>query len=658
RLVTSGIWRNVELIAFDPARLTDVFITQEDLKPEMARLNAQVELEASGEMEALLTIAVNSSEVIRKRVSCKQGRQTFNIPFRIANPERWWPNGLGDQILYNVEVQLEHDDRILDRKYHRIGLRTIEVVQKDDPDGMGKGFYFEVNGRPVFAKGANYIPNDLFLPRVSHKTYESILGSAQEANMNMIRVWGGGIYEDDYFYQQCDEKGLLVWQDFMFACSMYPGDELFLDNVEQEAIDNVKRLRNHPCIALWCGNNEIETAWGEYEENAGWGWKQRYNEQQRREIWKDYEKVFHELLPEVVEKYTDKDFYWKSSPTAGDGLLANHQSRSGDMHYWGVWHAKHPFTDFDTYVGRFMSEYGFQSFPLFSSVRKYTVEEDWDIESEVMTSHQRSGIGNLRIKEYMAQDYQLPDNFRDLLYVGQVLQADGIRYAIEAHRKNMPYCMGSLYWQINDCWPVASWSSIDYYGKWKALQFIAKEAFKNEILSIWRKDEMINIYAISDLSEARDEKFILSLMDFSGNILWGVEKNVRVGNNSSRIIYSIKESELLENQPINQVVLVAKLTDLNGAQIDRAFFLFKPAKNLQLQVPNIDYTWNGKDLSIFSDTYVKSIYLEIPQGNGRFSDNFFDLLPREKTVVSWKGDLSKEQKKDLVLLHLQQTMKN
>lgn len=654
RLVTSGIWRNVELIAFDAARLTDVYIIQEDLKPEMARLNAQVELEASAETEAELMIAVNNKEVVRKRISCKQGRQTFNIPFNINNPERWWPNGLGDQIIYDVLVQVEQDDRILDRKYHGIGLRTIEVGQPDDPDGMGKGFYFKVNGRPVFAKGANYIPNDLFLPRVSDKTYESMLGSAREANMNMIRVWGGGIYENDYFYQLCDKLGLMVWQDFMFACSMYPGDVSFLENVRQEAIDNVKRLRNHASIALWCGNNEIETAWGEYEENAGWGWKQQYDTDQRKAIWSDYEKVFHNILPEVVNEFASGTFYWKSSPTAGDRMLSNYQSRSGDMHYWGVWHAKHPFTDFDRYVGRFMSEYGFQSFPVFSSVKKYTTEEDWHIESEVMSSHQRSGIGNLRIKEYMEQDYLVPDNFEELLYVGQLLQGNGIRYAIEAHRKNMPYCMGSLYWQLNDCWPVASWSGIDYYGNWKALHYNAKDAFKNEILSIWKEEDKIKIYAISDLEENREVRISCQLQDFSGKELWKEERKFSLKGNRSEVVFEINEIDLLGGHPKTRVLLVVRLEDQSGNLIDRALFEFMPPKDLILQKPALHSSWSGNILSLSTDTYTKGIYLELPVSEGRFSDNFFDLLPGEKKVVSWIGQDGPRD--ELKITHLQKTM--
>ena len=285
----------------------------------------------------------------------------------------------------------------------------------------------------------------------------------------------------------------MVWQDFMFACAMYPGNDEFLENVRLEAVDNVKRLRNHPGIVLWCGNNEIEAAWGPYDENRGWGWKQRYTPEQREIIWKAYDTLFHKILPGVIAQLDPGRPYWHSSPSAGMGQLASYETNSGDMHYWGVWHGQHPFTDFRKYRARFMSEYGFQSFPEFNSVKKYTQPEDYHIESEVMMAHQRSGIGNLRIKQYMAEDYVIPGDFEQFLYVGQLLQAEAIKLAIESHRADMTYCMGSLYWQINDCWPVASWSGIDYYGKWKALHYFVREAFKPTIVVVSEAADSVRV---------------------------------------------------------------------------------------------------------------------------------------------------------------------
>ena len=302
-------------------------------------------------------------------------------------------------------------------------------------------------------KGVNYIPQDVFLPRVKNADYENLISATVDANMNMIRVWGGGVYEKDLFYELCDKYGLLVWQDFMFACAMYPGNDSFLKSVEQEAIYNVKRIRTHPSLALWCGNNEVLSAW----EN--WGWKEDIIENQSQEIadtiFNSYDQIFHKILPKVIDEYDISTDYWSSSPSSSTGVKES--LTSGDAHYWGVWWCKEPFSTYEEKIPRFMSEFGFQSFPEFSSVKKYTNPSDYDIYSDVMKSHQRSSIGNKTIEEYMQRDYNVPKSFDHFLYVSQLLQAEGISMGMEAQRRNRDICMGSLYWQLNDCWPVASW---------------------------------------------------------------------------------------------------------------------------------------------------------------------------------------------------------
>ncbi len=457
RLVTSGIWKPVYIKAYDAGTITDLFVRQADLNDDRAAMEAKFEIESLVEGQGNVEINVDEKKVTTEKVSLAKGKNEISVPFEITNPERWWPNGLGEPHLYSVTGNLIIDNKLVSENKTTIGLRTIEIIQEKDT--AGSSFYFNVNGHPVFMKGANYIPQDVFLNRVSPDNYEHIIHSAVNANMNMLRVWGGGIYEKDIFYKLCDENGILVWQDFMFACAMFPGDEAFLENVRQEAIDNVKRLRNHPSIALWCGNNECLSAW------YLWGWKEREEKQQGKEIadriWQSYVDIFHKTLPEVVEEYDNDRMYWASSPSAGMGEPENWVD--GDVHYWGVWWGKEPFKNYRTQIPRFMSEYGFQSFPELSTVNKYATKADWDIFSEVMKSHQRSSIGNGTIKTYMDRNYREPKDFPMFLYVGQLLQAEGTRVAMEGHRKNMPYCMGSLYWQTNDCWPVASWSTIDYY---------------------------------------------------------------------------------------------------------------------------------------------------------------------------------------------------
>jgi beta-mannosidase len=519
-----------------------------------------------------------------------------------------------------------------DRAERRIGLRTVEVVQ--EPDSAGKSFYFKVNGVPVFMKGANYIPQDNFLARVTPEHYEHILESVKDAHMNMIRVWGGGIYEDDLFYELCDEKGLLVWQDFMFACAMYPGDAAFLENVRQEAIDNVRRLRNHPSLALWCGNNEILGAW------EG-GWKEQVTSSQGEEVaaqlWQAYDSLFHHLLPAVVEAEDPGRFYWSSSPSAGTGEPEN--QLAGDMHYRGVWWGKEPFGRYREHIPRFMSEYGFQSFPELSSVARFARPEDYDIHSEVMRAHQRSSIGNDTIVAYMEQHYRRPKDFPAFLYVGQLLQAEGIRLAMEAHRRNMPWCMGSLYWQINDCWPVASWSGIDYYGKWKALHYFARDAFAEFLLSPQVEEEQLRVYIVSDRLEEAPASLHLRLMNFKGKLLWEQEQPITVAPNQSRVYVEAALAEVMGKADLEKVVLHARLT-VTGSPAVENFLYFVPPKALDLPHTDIelevDPAEEGYRLLLRSDRLAKNVCLQLPEHEGFFSDNYFDLLPDTEKIVYFR----------------------
>ena len=509
RLVTSGIWRPVTLISWDDFRISDMVLNQE-LNGDVARILAHLEIESSIEnANALLQLKLDDDVIASTKVRLSKGKQDFNIPIKIDRPELWWPNGLGKQHLYNLQVKLQRKEVISTVNQH-IGIRTIELTA--DSVLSQPNFYFKVNGKPTFAKGVNYIPQDIFLPRVSHKDYERILQAAADANMNMIRVWGGGVYEDERFYELCDSLGLMVWQDFMFACAMYPGDAEFLENVKQEAIDNVKRLQKHPSMALWCGNNEVLAAW------KRWGWEQTTIEEQSPEIankiWRHYDTLFHHILPEVVSKYHRGIDYWASSPSASEGLPEEYTH--GDTHYWGVWWGKEPFENFNTKISSFMSEYGFQSFPIYESFEKFAEKQDRDMYSEVMKAHQRSSIGNATIEEYMKRSHRKPIGFEELLYMSQLLQADGIQSGIEAHRRNKDRCYGSLYWQLNDCWPGASWSSIDYYGKWKALHYKVKEAFAPVIVSHEFVDGDLLISVVSDRLSKFDGELLVTLSEFKG----------------------------------------------------------------------------------------------------------------------------------------------
>ena len=625
RLVTSGIWRPVILKAWNGIKITDSYIKQPKITKELASLVADVTVEIDAPFSGTIQILDTKTKKVytSSKFDFKAGLQTVSLPFAIKKPKLWWSKGLGNPNLYQFDILVsDNNNNRIGKKEVTTGLRSLKLIR--EKDSVGESFLFELNGVRVFIKGANYIPNDSFLPRVTKADYQKVIKDAADANMNMLRVWGGGVYEDDYFYKLCDENGLLVWQDFMFACAMYPGDAAFLANIKQEAIDNVTRLRNHPSIALWCGNNEINTAWHFYSK-GGWDWTDNYTKVQQEVLQKTYLAIFQEILPKVVADYTEGVNYWPSSPQAGYEPQdhAGYDNTAGDMHYWGVWHGQHPFEDFEKYKARFMSEYGFQSFPDFETVKKYTIPEDYDIESKVMSLHQRSGIGNLRIKEYMALYYKMPKDFEDYLYRSQVLQARALKIAIEAHRGAMPYCMGSMYWQINDCWPVASWSSTDYYHKWKAGHYAIKKAYEPLIITAKEEGSKIVIKGISDLLAESKGLLKLSVLDFSGKKLFTKTVAVNVILNSSTKILEIERSVLLGQNDSKKVVLKLEFSNNNKVLAQNLFYFEKP-KDIQFEKPEIKTELVNKDgklfLAVSTNTLVKDLYLNFPNQQLFLSD--------------------------------------
>jgi len=636
RLVTSGIWKPVKLKSWDQFKINDLYIQQDNLD-EVATLTASINLtvdENPVTKDARADVIVDGELVETLDLKLKSGKNNIEIPFEIKKPKLWWPNGMGKQILYNIEVVLSSNNYKASAS-HQIGLRTIELVRESD--SIGTSFYFKVNGHSVFMKGANYIPQDVFLARPKKANYEHILSSAQEANMNMIRVWGGGIYEKDEFYDLCDEKGLLVWQDFMFACAMYPGNESYLENVKQEAIENVKRLRNHPSLALWCGNNEAFIAWN------NWGWKDGVIKNQSKEIadtiFKSYDDIFHKILPDVVKKHDNTRSYWPSSP--GSAFGKTQKMDSGNAHFWWVWWGKKPFDSYNDSIPRFMAEFGFQSFPELNSVKKYTLPEDYNIYSDVMKSHQRSSIGNETIEEYLLRDYNQPKDFENFLYVSQLLQAHGIKIGIEAHRRNRHRCMGSLYWQLNDCWPVASWSGIDYYGKWKALHYTVRDVFSSFLISHEETEDQIKIFVVSDSLNSISATLKLRLIDFEGNELKKWSKEINVESSSSAIKMGLLKSELLDESMLKDKLLLLELIDESNNILTQNKIYFSSFKDLQLSKPTLNYSILEKEdvfeVVLKTDKLAKDIFL-VSSSTSSFSDNFFDLLPGiEKKVFIEKG---------------------
>jgi beta-mannosidase len=637
RFVTSGIWRPVSLESWDGARVSDLQVVVKKISTELAELTANVEVEASGAGLATIVLDNVTDKVVagKQQIKLEPGTNRVALNFTVSNPKLWWPNGLGAQPLYRFRARSLIEGRVTGEKISRTGLRTLELRQQRDE--AGQSFMFVINGIPVFAKGGNWIPADSFPTRITKDKYRFLLESVRDTNMNMLRVWGGGIYEADEFYELCDEMGILLWQDFMFACSMYPANQEFLDSVRAEAIDNVKRLRNHPSIVLWAGNNEVETAW------RNWGWRQNLP----ASVWDDYLKIFHGVLQEVTAQFDPLRTYWPSSPHGG--LDDDPQSlRSGDVHFWQVWHAAEPFSDYEKQMPRFMSEYGFQSFPNIETVKSYTVPSDRDVESPIMLAHQRHPRGNQLVREYMLRDYAQPKDFESFLYVSQVLQAEGIRIGAEHLRRIMPHNMGSLYWQINDCWPVASWSSIDYYGRWKALQYYARRFYNDLLISPSVQNGYLKLFLVSDRPQAVRGKIKVSLMNFDGATLKSFVCDVEVAPLTSRSYFDLRVSELLEGTDKNNVVVYCELL-VNDKTVSSHDYFFASFKELKFSKPAITSevvrTHDGFSIKISSDKFAKAVYLAVPEHDGFFSDNYFNLAPGREMTVEFRSraPLSLEQ---------------
>lgn len=652
RLVTSGIWRPVYIEAWDDARISNVFIHQQKVDKKQAVITNNVEVYADKDInQAKVSVADESTgkQLGYTVVTLKKGVNTVSVPFSIKNPKLWWSNGLGEAHLYTFRTELVLNNETVDSEATKAGLRSLKIIHKPDQDGHT--FYVELNGVPVFAKGANYIPQDNFLPRVTPAQYEKTILDAANANMNMLRVWGGGIYENDLFYDLCDRYGILVWQDFMFACSLYPAEGEFLENIRQEAIDNVKRLRNHPSIALWCGNNECNDGW------FGWGWKKKYeaqNPEYAKKIWKQYTDQYYVTLPEVIKQYDPEGFYWPSSPFASADKGSD--DRNGDRHYWSVWHGKVPIADYNKERSRFFSEYGFQSFPEFESVKRYAPNpEDWDIYSEVMMAHQRGGMhANGLIETYLLNEYRKPKNFEAFLYMNHVLQGDAIKTAIEAHRRDKPYCMGTLFWQHNDCWPVASWASRDYYGRWKAQHYFARQAYRDLLVSPIKGDNgQLSIYIISDRLSSCNGTLEVIISQLNGNTIASFHKNIKVTPNASGKYLSINLTESLKGISENDVFVHAQFTaDKGKSTYANNYFLVKQ-KDVNYPKATISKKTQpaegGYELTLSSDYFARAVFIATGDANCTFSDNYFDILPGSSVKVKIQtslpqGNLEKQLK--------------
>ena len=642
RLATCGIWRPVRLVFSDVARIEDYYVCQDAVTQAKADVDNRLEINnvTSSTVSALLKVDYHYSDSdtkeIKKQIELRPGANTVSLPVSIERPHLWMPNGWGEPSLHKFTASLSVDGVEIAKQERNVGLRTVRVVMDDDEHG--KSFYFVVNGKPMFANGANFIPDDALLPNVTPERYKRIFEDVKAANMNMLRVWGGGIYEADEFYDEADRNGILIWQDFIFACSSYPHDPLFVGRVEAEAEYNIKRLRGHASLAMWCGNNEI------YEAMRYWGWQRKYSAEAFAEMERGYNVLFLELLPQMVERLDGTRFYMHSSPYEANWGRPK-SWKTGDSHNWGTWHGRKPFESFDTDVPRFMSEYGFQAFPEMKTIRTFAEEKDFELESPVMNAHQKADIGNALIKQTMGLYYKVPEKFEDLVYVGLVLQGQGMRHGIEAHRRNRPYCMGSLFWQLNDSWSVVSWSGIDYYGNWKALMYQSKRAFAPILINAIKEGDDLCVYLVSDELQDHDGvKLDVELMDFDGKVHGKWTQSGMLAANSSVLFMKKRAGELQGKLSAANSLLHFTLKTKKGVTLADDVFYFAYPKDQKLPEANIETSVRGRgdaiEMTLKTDKLARDIFVEVPVQGVRFTDNFFDLLPgqhKKITITSPEG---------------------
>lgn len=641
RFVTCGIWKDVKLKFWNKAKINNIQFIQEKLTKELAEIQLNVEVNCSYKGQYNFQLFNNNSDLNicasnDTIIELEKGINRVSLHTKIYNPKLWWTHNLGEQNLYHYSVILSSTQKRLDSNVISFGLRTIELMQ--EKDSIGQSFYFKLNGVPIFAKGANYIPEDNFLPRVNLAKTKELIKNAKAANINMLRVWGGGVYASNDFYQLCNQNGILVWQDFMFACAMYPGDSAFLENVNAEINDQIIRLRNNPSLTIWCGNNEIDEGW------KNWGWQKQFNYStaDSTKIAEQYKNLFDIVIKNAVYHLDNSRAYWPSSPSIGWGRKES--LTQGDAHYWGVWWGMEPFKIYQNKVGRFMSEYGFQGMPSIQTFKNMGALQlkngQYVLDSAVLKTHQKHPTGYKTIQTYMERDYLVPKTFENYVYFSQLLQAEGMKTAIEAHRRAMPYCMGSLYWQLNDCWPVTSWSSLDNNGNWKAAHYQVKQSFSDVLISFQDKGDSVLVYFVSDKMVNMKGDLSVNIFDFDGKTIFSDTIQTIVKSNTSSIYYYFDKSNLKGEFNLNNLVLSASFNNENTS-ISALHFFVKP-KDLLLQKPTIYFKYlNKNQLEISSDKLAKNVFLRTDNKSYQFEDNYFDLLPNEKKIIQISGKYSK-----------------
>ena len=615
---------------------------------------AEMDVLATGDTRSvyddLLALAKQGESVdALETVSLEAGEQEVETTVTVEDPDLWWPNGYGDQPLYDMTVEIAAESggvagtgtEVADSVTDRVGFRDVELVV--EPDDVGTSFYFEVNGTEIFAKGANTIPTAPMYGDVSEVRYDHLLESAVDANMNMLRVWGGGYYEFDYFYERCDELGILVWQDFMFSCSLHPADDAFLDTVEEEVRHQVRRLATHPSIALWCANNE--------NEEAAQSWFARHDHHE--DHLDDYAALYEETVGPACREEDPSRTYWPGSPSSGPDEMEPYVFEKGDIHYWDVWHAGQPFEDYYTTEPRFVSEFGYQSFPSTDSLRTVIDEADFNPTSPMMEHHQRNPGGNTTILKRMSSYFRFPFDFEDFVYVSQLLQAEAMSTSIEHWRRRKPTTMGALYWQLNDLWPVASWSSIEYDGKWKAQQYAARRQFAPVLVSFhptfegeggvenaqagedgeWPDVVAQTLWITSDVTDPLAGEIDLEVVTFDGETVLEETVDVDIDAQESVELRTLGREDLPADVDPSEVMIRA--TYDGEAESYPATAFFENYKRLDLPDAEVSVDIDGADVTVASEECA--LFLELDPGTlrGAFSDNYVHLAPGEERTVTF-----------------------
>lgn len=633
-LKSCGIWKKVYLRTKPDFTIENFYYKTVELTESKAIVEATFEVNSPRKQKISVEITNSKARTSITEINeeVQKGKTLIQSKFTIENPKLWWPIGMGSQYLYSLSCRVLNRDGKLVVIDKELGLRTVEVINK--PDSIGSSFYFKVNGKPLFAKGANVVPPNSLISNVRDNEWILLADNALRCNMNMLRVWGGGVYPPDAFYEACSKKGILVWQDFMFACSMYPWDSLFMKNVEIEATEQVQRLRGFPCIALWCGNNEINEGW------HNWGWIKQVDTipNATNTIWNGYKQLFNELLPSVIEKSDPEKFYWASSPQFGWGKKES--MKSGDSHYWGVWWGFEPFSVFKTKVPRFMSEYGFQGFPDYRTVQSFSKDGIVRPDSSELQCHQRHPVGYQTIDKYIKREGFNPKTLEDSIYFSQFVQAIGYRTAIESQRIAMPLCMGTLYWQMNDSWPGVSWSGIDFYGRWKALQYAVREAYKPILISTDVNDKEITIKAVSDFQTPTEGELTVLLYNFNGDILKKWINPATIKPNLSEQIFKIP-NELNRADSSNTFIYIG-FESKTGEQFYTYSYNCKQG-NLKLVNPEIKVKIEKivEEYTIILTANYPAFNVQILSVSPDFKveNNYFNILPgKEYRVKILNGD--------------------